>query len=240
VAPVTEALGFCTTAAQAHPAVVVLFSGGKDSLAVLDLCARVFPRVEAAFMYLVPGLRFLEDHIDHACVRLGVKLHKVPHWDTARLMRHAVLRWHNAAPEALPTRNLRLPDVERALRAKTGIQWIASGWRACDGMQRRLILRQWTPVAQRWWRLFPVANWRDRDVLAYLRARKWGVPHQVSKGKARAHNSGFGLDAPGLSWLYRVHPGDYARVVEVFPFADAMRWAYDQRHAKESPAPLTV
>lgn len=239
VSPVAEALKNCTTAAELNPAAVVLFSGGKDSLAVLDLCVRTFTRVEAAFMYLVPGIRFIEEPMERVCARLGVKLHKVPHWDTARMLKHAVLRWHNPGADT-PTRNLHLPDVEAALRQRTGIQWIASGWKGCDGMQRRLVLRQWGAVATKWWRLFPIAAWRDRDVLAYLRSRHLALPEQVAKGKTHARATGLGLGGPQLSWLLRTHPEDYQRVIAVFPFADALRWEYDRRHAEKTPSPAAV
>ena len=41
-------------------ACLVAFSGGKDSLVVMDMSLRSFSRVEAFFMYLVPGLESVE------------------------------------------------------------------------------------------------------------------------------------------------------------------------------------
>ena len=48
------------TAASMSRRVLVSFSGGKDSVVLLDLCAKHFERVDAFFMYHVRGLEFQE------------------------------------------------------------------------------------------------------------------------------------------------------------------------------------
>lgn len=53
---VDETLAALKKYREQHDSVVVSYSGGKDSLCVMELCTRTFPKVEAFIMELVPGL----------------------------------------------------------------------------------------------------------------------------------------------------------------------------------------
>lgn len=214
---------------------LVAFSGGKDSLCALDMVVRsgTFDRVEAFFMYLVPGLQCVEAPVRARCEALGVTLHTVPHWETTRALRRAELRFHS---NATPPRQLNMRATELALHALTGIGWTAWGWRRADSLSRAIYLKQiggfYTEHTQK---LYPIAAWSTRDVWAYLRARR--IPPPTKLGASRT--SGVTLAPACLSWLHQQHPDDYARVLEVFPFADAVRWAYDNgiQEAPRAKAP---
>src|SRR5512141_933211 len=59
---------------------LVSYSGGKDSLVVMDLALRTFARVEAMYMYLVPGLEQIEVAVEECRRRWGVKVRQYPHF----------------------------------------------------------------------------------------------------------------------------------------------------------------
>lgn len=211
---------------------LVALSGGKDSLVTLDLCCSVFDHVEAFYMYLVPGLRTFEAPVEAAARRHGVKVHKIPHFDLPRLIKYAVLRPH--VPDATRIRELRWTDINESMREQTGIQWVATGERAADSLQRRFYTRQLDGVQRHIGRLFPIYDWLDADVYAYLRARNIVLPS--NGGYSRARGSGFSLDGRGLHWLREQHPDDFKRVLKVFPYAEAEVMRFMRSVAREKGA----
>lgn len=213
--------------ALSHDRVMVGLSGGKDSLVTLDLCCKYISHVEAYYMYLVPGLEAFECHVDAAAKRHGIKVHKVPHFDLARLVRHAVLRPPTKGCNTL--RIMQLRDIEFALRDRTGITWMAMGERATDSFNRRFYTRRNDGIDERVHRTYPIWDWCDRDVYGYLRARGIKPPDNRGYQKARVRVSGFSLSGQCLSWLKVEHPRDYKRVLRVFPYADSEIRKYELR-----------
>jgi len=81
--------------------VLVSYSGGKDSLIILDLAKRVGRRVEAFTMELVPGLAVVDRAIAWAETRYKLTIRRYPHW----------LRAVFAVNGRLPLPRGRLPDA---------------------------------------------------------------------------------------------------------------------------------
>lgn len=207
---------------------MVGYSGGKDSEVTLKLIvdSGAFTRVEGFYMYLVPGLRTFEGRIDVAEKRYGVKIHRVPHWDLARMLSDAV---HRPAV-ARGVRKRRLKDVELYLTRTHGIEWFAYGERGDDNYARRLYTRKVDGVHPDWKRLWPIWDWPSRAVVQYLKHHRIPLPARAGKGSGdQAGSSGFGLTKDCLTWLKRVAPDDYAKVLERFPYAEAQIVFEEQR-----------
>ncbi len=214
---IASARAMLQAAAAQDSAALVALSGGKDSIAVLDLACSAFERVEAFFMHLVPGIACIEDHVHRAVRRHNVKLHSVPHW-----MLSVALREGTYSPELgtkARKRALKIGDVEAAVRARTGIRWIVDGRRMSDSLVRRLILRKNHGVDASG-HLSPRWDWSNDQVFAYLRLRKIAVPPRLGT-TGSGGTSGLGLDPQSLTWLHKHHPEDFARLAAVFPFAHA-------------------
>lgn len=220
-------------AAQVDDRCLVALSGGKDSLITLDLACQTFKHVEAFYLYLVRGLTTFEAPVDAAARRHNITVHKMPHFDLARLIKYAVLRPH--VPQAAQIKEMRWADINEAMRKQTGIHWIAAGERASDSIQRRFYTRQQDGVQPKLGRIFPIYDWLDADVYGYLRVRGISIPSYGAYSRQRG--SGFSLDGRGLAWLKEANPADYRRVLKVFPYAEAevMRW--HRRAAAEAANP---
>lgn len=220
------------SACSQSPSVLVAFSGGKDSLATLDMCQKVFPRVEAYLMTLVPGLESIEGPAEQATRRAKVRLHKVQHWMTSIYLARGVF----CVPAGV--RQLKQRDIELEMRSRTGIEWIAYGQRAIgDGISRNLMLKRCQGKDEKGHRLFPIWNWSLSDVLCHLRARRIPLPPRVGRDHQRG-SSGLELNTKCMVWLHQNHPADYERVRRVFPHVETLirrqRWTFDSEAAQGS------
>ena len=203
-------------AALSGGSIVVGCSGGKDSLVTLDVIMRsgAFSRVELLAMELVKGLDLFRKPVERAAARYGLKVHYVPHWDTARLLKYAVLRPHIRGGEKITL--LRLKDIERAITKRTGIEWYSYGERAADSIVRRIYTRECDGVQTEWRRLWPIWNWRLADVRGYLKLQRIPMPKKIGNRVT----SGVSLEPADLLYIKREHPADYQKILTVFPWAE--------------------
>lgn len=236
----TEALQRARRAAQlSGGAILVGFSGGKESLAVADILVRsqAFRRIELFSMALVQGLDCFETPIRAFAAARQLRVHFVPHWDLSRLLKHAILRPHLPGAEKL--RLMKLRDVELALTSETGIGWFAYGERAADSYARRLYTRKNDGINEAWRRAWPVWNWSTAHVYAYLKARKIPAPERFGSTR-KAGGSGISLDPACLLQLKKGHPRDYAKILEVFPGAEAQCWRAERQQQRGAGATVSV
>lgn len=210
---VGDTLAALTSAASRDGAVLVGYSGGKDSLATIDLCSRTFARVEAFFMYLVPGLACVEEALDYGRRRWGVTIRQYPHWVVGNIVRNGVYCNSHWANLGLP--EWKLHDIYDLAAAESGCRIVATGAKRTDSLWRRRQMGTWARDDM----LTPLASWNKFDVLGYLQAR--GIPNPSSSGR---NATGVDLSTPALLWLHDEHPEDFRKVCEAFPFAEAVVW----------------
>lgn len=204
-----------------HHDLLVGFSAGKDSWATLDLAA---PLVRAAggrlvgwFMYFLPDMDCMRGHMEAARRRYRIDIIQTPHFDTARLLRTAVAR-NPIRDIEKRVRNVRYIDCEGMAKKLAGIEWVATGQKAIDSLERRGMLKKCNAVNTDQCRVYPLAWWNNTDVKTYnARAR---LPQPPQFGDKRS--SGMGLTPAALRYLKEHWPRDYERVCEVFPLAPSL------------------
>lgn len=210
------------TQAKVTDAVLVGFSGGKDSIATLDLCMRYFDRVQPFFLYICPGLEFQEETLQWYERRYGTEIIRLPHFEVSNFMRYGSFR--DPDPD-VPI--VGVTDVYNYLRLQTGITWVAAGERINDSIVRRAMIKSTGTIDARRARFYPVANWTKREVLQYIRHHKLKLPRD-SKGLGFSFRS---LDGSELAFIKATYPRDFERILRMYPFAGAAVERFD-RHAQ--------
>lgn len=78
------------TMSRITDSVTVGFSGGKESIVVLDLCMKYFKNVHVFFEYMVPGLSFEERTIRWYEKHYGINILRFPCEDASEYFHYGV------------------------------------------------------------------------------------------------------------------------------------------------------
>jgi phosphoadenosine phosphosulfate reductase len=199
--------------AEVSDSCLVAYSGGKDSLVVMDLCMKTFKNVVPFFMYFVPGLECVEKQLRYCKERWGKDVLMYPHWLLYRCMKNGIYCDEHFSKDEMPEPSLL--DIYSWVRAETGISFLATGAKKSDSIWRR---RCYFSSTAHWdWAFYPCQEWNKFDVMAYLEVNK--IPMPDSSGKSA---TGIDLSTPSLLWLHDKYPDDFKTLLNWFPFAEAV------------------
>lgn len=211
--------------AETGPGTMLAFSTGKDSIGAALALRRAFDRegVTPFYLYLVPGLEFVEESLDYFERKLfgGQRIIRMPHpslyrWLNAYLFQPP----HRAAviyAAKLPTFDYRF--VHDLIRDQCGIPkaLVATGVRAADSPIRRVSIMQHGPILRQKGEYFPIWDWNKERLVNEISAAKVKLPVDY-----RIFGRTFdGLDARFLIPMRKHLPRDFARLLEWFPLAEA-------------------
>lgn len=196
---------------------------GKDSLVLLDMLHPRFKRIVCVFMYFVKGL----EHIERWIAWLKSKYPKaefvqVPHWNLTYILRSGTYCVRNPK-----TKLLKLRDVVDAMRLKYGIHYCFLGMKKADSMNRRLMLNGYVESGyENEGLVYPLAEWTQKDVLAYMKQRN--IPSPIRYGKKASNGVGFNEDC--FLWMRENYPEDLEKVYKAFPLSRRILFEYDRTH----------
>lgn len=203
--------------------VIVGVSGGKDSVAVLDLCHSAGIKCFGYFLYEIPGLSWQQEYLQYLSDRYDCPIKQYPHPNRVNEFREG---YYCQAQPNLPPITFR--ECWEAARAHYGIQWIAGGEKKLDSLERRAQIVSWGAVQPARHRIFPLADWSHKDVFAYLKRRNIRVNPEYALNDGKAFN---GITRPeSLSAIRKAYPDDYRRILADYPLAEASRLRYDTAH----------
>lgn len=193
------------TQAKLTDSVIVGFSGGKDSLVTLDLCARYFKNVAAYFLYTVPRLSFQERCLRTYEEKYNIEIIRLPNTDVSERLKKGIF---TTADENVPI--IRYQDIYNYLRDKTGMYWIAGGERASDSIERNAMLKKVGSTDFDMGRFYPVAYWKEKEIINYIKVHK--LPYFDMRE---------GFLPEQLYEIKEFFPDDWERLLRVYPFMGA-------------------
>ena len=188
---------------------ILLFSTGKDSIAAGNLLfSEGITGIVPVFLYFVRGLAIKQGIIDYYHKRWNVQIEQRPHPRNLNLK---------------TGKKYRMGDVERSLRAELNVSWIIDGAKKTDSMARRgMMARLQDGIDERNRKIYPLADWSDRKVMAYVKLNRLMLPVEYQHGFQRDFNV---PTIDKLVYLKSNFPNDYQKIIAEFPQLESMVWA---------------
>lgn len=208
---------------------ILMLSYGKDSLVTLDMIHPYFDEIIGIFMYFVPNLEHIERWRRWCLAKYPkLKIEHVPHWTLSYALRGGLYCVANPKQKLL-----KLQDVVKSMRIKYGIDYVFMGMKKADSMNRRMMLmRDDVEHYEIKGMCYPLADWTQKEVKAYMRMHN--LPEPVLYGKGASNGLGFNVDC--FLWMREHFPEDLERIYQTFPMSRRILVEYDikqERLARE-------
>ncbi len=201
--------------------VLLAFSCGKDSIAAWCALEDAGIEVIPAYLYYVPGLKFVDDELDYFERHFGKRIHRYPHPSLYRWINHAVFQ----PPERLrviEAANLPTPDYDQMwdlIRNDLHLPsdtWCADGVRAADSIQRRGAFVRYGYWRKRLKKVSPIGDWVKSEVMECINAHGLKLPVDYEL----FGRSFDGIDRRFTEVLKDKNPDDYAVLKSWFPLLE--------------------
>lgn len=215
------------------PNLLIAFSCGKDSIAmllhILESGVYKMDEMRLYYMYLVPGLEFVEEGIHYFENYFNTKIERIPHPSLMRMIKNLVFcspeRW--ATVQSFGLRNREYSNFVDALRRRDRAYksaFVASGVRACDSPLRRIAIKKYGPINHTEQKFFPI--W-DKNI-AFVRDIMNRHSVKLPVDYELFGRSFDGIDYRFLAPIKRRFPRDYERIEALFPLVGAEVFRYEE------------
>ncbi len=224
--PIKHTEDVLNTIRQKSDSVILFYSAGKDSIALLDLLSKKFEKVVVVFMYFVKDLEHTGRFLTFSARNYSnIEIIEVPHWCLTYIHKQGLY----CAPNP-KIKLLKLNDIVKSIRLRTGLQYVVLGMKQADNMNRRLMLRNYENEAISDTKLiYPLSKWKDADVLRYIKNNK--LPRPISYGGHNRSN-GVGFDLDVFLYLKKYYPRDLIKILKAYPLSAKILFDHEQKIKK--------
>jgi predicted phosphoadenosine phosphosulfate sulfurtransferase len=214
---------------QQQPVVTLGFSTGKDSVACALLLRELKVKFIPVFFYHCPDLEFVERNLKMYEDFFETEIIRMPHPMLYDYLRHQDFMGPDAIDYFfdLDIPHLTFEQLIGCHLDSIGIPedlWDVVGMRASESFNRRMVFRKQGFFNEKKKKVFPIAEWNKKDVLAYLTEQKCPLtPDYDIWGR-----SFDGLKYQFLFGVKQRYPEDYARLKQLFPLLDIELFRYEK------------
>lgn len=213
------------TVSKKSDRVILFYSGGKDSIALLNLMYPYFREIICVFMYFVKDLEHINIFLRDALIRYpNVKLEQVPHWNLSHILRGGFY----CPPQKV--KSMTVKDVDEAVRVRFGVNYSFYGMKKNDSIHRRLMLKGYQDEAiSNTNKVYPLSQWKNNDVLRYIKLNRLPNPIKYST----LSSNGVTFDPNVLIYLREKFPNDLQKIFKTFPLAERILFEYDYARSNQ-------
>lgn len=207
---------------------VVLFHSlsGKDSIALLEMCSKIFDRVHCVFMYVVPDL----EHINRYRRFFLAQYDNIKFYDYEHFALNSYKKiGHLGIKIDTEIKTNCLGKVMKQVQKDLGINWIILGSKQSDGLSRRIQLRTYEHEAINFknTKAYPLSKWKNSDVLNFIVDNNLIEP--LNYGDNRQSQSNDVTDPIFLLWCKKYFPSDYQKIIAMFPECEIILFRYENQ-----------
>lgn len=204
--------------------VILFYSGGKDSLCLIDLLTKKGFKVHCCFMYFIKDMEHINKYLNWARAKHGVEILEVPHFMLSQYLNDNYYRLHSG----VQVPNMKQGDVEEMARQHFKCDWIVTGAKASDSMVRNFMMKSYllNSISESTKHAYPLSAWKKGDVLSYLKMNR--IPMPINYDQKNTRSSGLDLKGDVLYWIKNHYPNDLKKILEVFPLAEVLIQDYER------------
>ena len=211
---------------------VILFhsASGKDSIALLDICAPRFKRVVCVFMYIVKDMEHISRYISYARRKYpNCEFVQIPHFAVFSYIKYGYMgHWKNDKQKLY-----NMADLTEMVRHKYNIAWVLYGFKQSDSLNRRCMLRTYEmeAICEKSKKAYPLSHYKNKDIIEYI--ERSGLIRPEKYG-AKGQSSGQNLsDIDYLLYLREKFPNDMKRLFAEYPDCERLLFEYDYKHKRK-------
>lgn len=209
-------------AEQSGGTCLLAFSRGKDSLAAWWYLRQFFPRIIPFHGASVPHLAFVDDSLAYYEEVFATRIHRFLSGDVTGAIDALVYQSPDAEPDidALELWDYDTNAIADHLRQTYHLSraWCAYGINQTDSIDRRIYVAQYQGRIDAHQSFYPCFDWTRAMILGVLQHANIALP----KDYLMYGRTVVGVPmAQHLAPMADVCPDDYARVLTLFPFAEA-------------------
>jgi len=217
-----NSIDLCQQMAAAHNGVCLLsFSCGKDSIAAWLQLREHFDRIIPVYMYLVPGLEFIDRSLAYYEQVFQAEIIRLPHPSLYRWLNHLTFQppEHCRIIEDAGLPSFDYDDVLTVAKEIAGVSqdtYTAVGVRSADSINRHSAIKQHGPYNMARKQFYPVYDWKKEQLVDTIARSSIKLPPEY-----RLFGRSFdGLDYRFLKPIKEHFSADYDRILAWFPLAD--------------------
>lgn len=210
--------------------IILALSGGRDSVAMLDICSEHFDEVKCFHMYFVKGLSFIDKYLDYLAKRYDVEIYQCPSWTLSRFFREGFFRHESKSASSVPS--LSQKDIYRHVRNRLGLEWIANGAKQSDSIERMAQIKRVDGINHQRKLFWPLAVWSHHEVQGHLTRQRIPSSPEYELGLTRDRSFGT-LWNEDILVIKKHFPEDYKKIKRRFPLIEAQVIKYEREQREE-------